>query len=366
MNQTPASFGPGKAAIFNKTGYPFYFLTKELPVLNKGEIVIKNMYTTICGSDVHTYCGHRVEPENVVLGHEIVGDILWIDKSHPGVDANGSKISVGDRVVWSIFAVPADIEPPREDMPQKSGSLFKYGHALADGNDIFNGGLADYCVLKANTTLIKVSSSLPLKVAATISCAHATVMGALRIAGDIKDKRVLIFGAGLLGLSCVSMCREMGAARIGLIDKEIRRLAWGKKFGANDTYEFPDQGAASPWTEGDVVFDMTGYPDAMLAGIHSLRTGGCAVWIGAVFPSLPVPVNAELIVRKLLQIRGLHNYNYEDFIKATAFIEKHYLRYPFDELVENEFSLNQINEAFQFASREKPVRVGIRITENNK
>ncbi len=323
------------------------------------------MYTTLCGSDIHTYCGHRAEPENVVLGHEIVGDILWIDAAHPHIDANGNKIAIGDRVVWSIFAVPADVTPPRQDMPQKSQQLFKYGHALAKDNDIFNGGLADYCVLKANTALIKITPSLPVKVAATISCAHATVMGAIRVARDITNKSVLIFGAGLLGLSCVAMCREFGAATIRLIDKERHRLDWGKKFGANDVYELPDTGSAYPWKESNIVFDMTGHTDAMLSGIHSLKTGGCAVWIGAVFPSAPVLVNAEMMVRKLLQIRGLHNYNYDDFVKATAFIETHYQTYPFEELIEKEFPLSEVNEAFQFASEKKPVRVGITIGQNS-
>ncbi len=329
LNQKTQSFPSGKAAIFNKAGLPFQFLNKEIPTLNEGEILVKNVYTTLCGSDVHTFCGYRIEPENVVLGHEIVGDILWIDEAHSGVDTNGNKIAVGDRVVWSIFAVPAGIEPPRKDMPQKSQHLFKYGHALANGNDIFNGGLADYCVLKSNTALVKISSSLPIKVAATISCAHATVMGALRVAGDVTNKSILVFGAGLLGLSCVSMCKEFGAAKVGLIDPDAHRFSWGKKFGADNSYEFPDKGVPYPWTESDIVFDMTGYPDAMLAGINSLKTGGCAVWIGAVFPSATVPVNAEMIVRKLLQIRGLHNYNYERLCKSCSVHRKSLSNVPF-------------------------------------
>ena len=363
MNKKPPDFPSGNAALFHKAGVPFHFVNRKLPELKEGEILIKNVYTTLCGSDIHTYCGHRIEPENVVLGHEIVGDILWIDPAHPGIDKMGQKITVGDRVVWSIFAVPAGVDTPREDLPQKSDHLFKYGHALAKEDDVFNGGLADYCILRPNTALIKIPFSLPVKVAATISCAHATVAGAIRTAGEIKNKRVLVFGAGLLGLSCVSMCKEMGAAGIGLIDKDANRLQWGKKFGAADMYEFPDEMDVQslPWQAGDTVFDMTGNPDAMLAGIHSLNIGGCAVWIGAVFPSKPVQVNAEIMVRKVLTIRGLHNYNYDDFIKAAAFIQEHYQTYPFEDLIEKEYPLTEIEDAFTFATEIKPVRVGIKI-----
>ena len=363
MNKIPPDFPSGKAALFHKAGVPFQFVNRELPELKSGEILIKNVYTTLCGSDIHTYCGHRLEPENVVLGHEIVGDILWMDPAHGGKDMNGEKIEKGDRVVWSIFAVPAGIAAPRTDLPQKSDHLFKYGHALAKGDDVFNGGLADYCILRPNTALIKIPFSLPVKVAATISCAHSTVSGAIRVAGEIKGKRVLVFGAGLLGLSCVSMCKEIGAASIGLIDKDANRLQWGRKFGADDMFVFTDEINAQslPWHQSDIVFDMTGSPDAMLAGIHSLNIGGCAVWIGAVFPSKPVQVNAEMLVRRVLQIRGLHNYNYDDFARAALFVQDYYQTYPFEDLIEKEYTLAEVDNAFRFASEVKPIRVGIKL-----
>lgn len=369
MNDTLPGFPPGKAVIFNGQGKPFEFITRHVPLIKPGEVLVKTLYTTLCGSDIHTWCGRRIEPPHVVLGHEIVGEILWIDPAHPGTDFRGAPIAVGDKVTWSIFSVPAGITPPRPDMPQKSSSLFKYGHVLADGEDVFNGGLADYCILRSNTALIKIARSIPLKVAATISCAHSTVMGALRIAGDITGKKVLVFGAGLLGLSCLAMCREAGAAQIGIIDPDPARLHWGEKFGADAAFAFPEavsihpqpDAAALPWPAADIVFDMTGNPRAMKTGIDSLAVGGCAIWIGAVYPAEPVPVDAQLIVRKLLQIRGLHNYNYEDFVKATAFIESNYRKYPFESLVEKEYSLDDIEEAFTFANNNKPVRVGIKI-----
>ncbi len=127
----------------------------------------------------------------------------------------------------------------------------------------------------------------------------------------------------------------------------------------------PNENIALPWPEADIVFDMTGSPAAMKMGIDSLALGGVAVWIGAVFPDKPVQIDAQKIVRKLLQIRGLHNYNYEDFLNATMFIENNYKKYPFEELVEKEYPLSEIEEAFVFASKNKPVRVGIKLTEQS-
>jgi len=106
-------------------------------------------------------------------------------------------------------------------------------------------------------------------------------------------------------------------------------------------------------------FDMTGDPLVMQVGLQSLKTGGLAIWIGAVYHADPVAVDAQHLVRKLLQIRGLHNYNYDDFLKATVFIENHFEKYPFEALVEEEFALEQMDAAFTYACEIKPVRVGI-------
>jgi len=51
----------------------------------------------------------------------------------------------------------------------------------------------------------------------------------------------------------------------------------------------------------------------------------------------------------------LHNYNYDDFINAASFIESNYRKYPFEELIEIEFTPDNIDEAFSFAEKYKPV-----------
>jgi alcohol dehydrogenase len=351
----------GKAIIFKGYGLPFEMWSRQVPELQKGEILVRTLYTTICGSDVHTYCGRRNEPSPVVLGHEIVGEIIEINSGHPGIDQRGNRIAPGDRVIWSIFAVPKKSIAPRPDIPQKSDNLFKYGHVQAHDQDVFNGGLAEYCILKDNTAIIKIAADMPLKVAATITCAHSTVMGAVRIAEAIRGKKVLIFGAGLLGITCMAMCRESGASWIGVVDREEDRLKWGKSFGADQSFVISDQNykGKNAWPAVDIVFDMTGNPDIMKLGIESLSVGGVAVWIGAVYKEEPVKVDGQFIVRNLIQIRGLHNYNYADFLNATRFMEVHWRKYPYEQLIEGEFHLNAIDAAFEFADNAKPVRVGI-------
>ncbi len=359
----------GNIVTFEGPGKKMQVHTYPLPELLPGEVLVKNLYTTICGSDLHTYCGLRQEKLPTVLGHEIVGRIVKLHESHAGYDSAGSRLHEGDLVTWSVFSSNPASEYALRGMPQKAEGLFKYGHAQVSADDVFHGGLAEYCVLKVHTTILKLPEEIPLPVAAIINCAVATVSGAVRLAGNIQGKRILITGMGLLGIVCAAMCREEGANTIYAADINAERLRDAADFGAdklcllNKSGELPGDNDFSVFPEAgiDVVFDMSGSPEAMEAGLHPLSIGGTAVWVGAVFHSRKIQVDPEQIVRKLVTIKGLHNYNYEDLKYAVAFIERCHKKYPFSRIVGEEFVLQEAEQAFEYALQHKPLRVGIRI-----
>ena len=112
----------------------------------------------------------------------------------------------------------------------------------------------------------------------------------------------------------------------------------------------------------DITLDYSGFLGAMEDSVRALAIGGTAVWVGGVCPQDKVRLDSEQIIRRLLTIKGLHNYNAEDFHAAVDFILSHYRKYPFAELIYDSFPLEQAEEAFQYAIRENPYRVGIRMT----
>lgn len=356
----------GQLIAFNGSGLPLEIQEHNLSSLQEGEILVRNRYTTLCGSDIHTYCGVRQEACPTVLGHEIVGEIVEIDPAHPGVDDNGQKLKIGDIITWSIFSSNPQSVFAQEGIPQKGDDLFKYGHAkITDGN-AFHGGLAEYCVLRLNTGILKIPKAMPLPIAATLNCAIATVAASIRMAGDLKGKNILIFGMGLLGVACIAMCREAGAAWVGTADIADDRLLHAKRFGAD---HIVNSSTSSEMLKKqlfikkgvDVVFDMSGSPVAMELGMDILAIGGIAVWVGAVFKNRKVGIDAEKIIRNLHTIKGIHNYNFDDFKYALNFLEKSWQKYPFDTVVEREFDLKDAEQAFEYAISHKPLRVGIRI-----
>ena len=110
-----------------------------------------------------------------------------------------------------------------------------------------------------------------------------------------------------------------------------------------------------------MVIDYSGRVASMEAGVELLAIGGTAVWVGGVCPQERVKIDSEQLIRRLGTIKGLHNYNLEDFKEAVAFISRHWQDYPIAELVCDKFTLEEADEAFQYAIAHNPYRVGIRM-----
>lgn len=362
-----------KTAVFSGSGNPMNIIGVEIPPLKKHEILVRNEIATLCRSDIATYSGKRIEPTPTILGHEVVGRVHEFGPDASRTDLRGSQIQIGDRITWGIFASDPASEMSKRGMPQKGDDRFKYGHERIATDKTLHGGLSEFMVLRPHTPMIKIAEEVPVAVAAITNCAVATVAGAYRLAGTVKDRRVLISGAGMLGVLACAMAREAGARRVGAMDIDAGRLDIAKRFGADHTIKLPRDSdppieveSVNPNTidhrnSVDIVIEASGVPSSMEKTLEMMAVGGTAVWIGAVSPCRPVSIQAEHIVRNLISIRGLHNYNTEDFRNAVEFIETAHLAFPIRELIHDHFTLEQIDEAFQYAMRVNPFRVGVHL-----
>jgi putative phosphonate catabolism associated alcohol dehydrogenase len=352
------------AWVFDAPDLPLHLYKGNKPDAGQGELIVEINYTTLCRSDLNTWCGKRTEKTPTILGHEIVGQIIGFGKKHPRIDSLDQELAIGDTITWAIFAADPSAQMSRAGIPQKSSDLFKYGHERITADSNWHGGLAEYIILRPNTPVARLSNKVPLPVAAIINCAVATVSGSLRMAGNIQGKSVLISGAGMLGHVAVAMFREAGASTIAVSDINTVRLDSCLNFGADTTYDSAAANAIDPAQKFDIVADYTGVPEVMETGLNHLGIGGTAVWIGATYPARNVSISAEKIIRQIHTIKGLHNYNTSDFANAVRFIENNHQRYPFHSLVEKEFPFMDTAAAFQYAMDKNPLRVGIRIGKN--
>lgn len=353
-----------KAMIFNGVNEPFSCLKVELPSLKPGEILIKIKYTTICTSDLHTYFGRRKSPCPSVLGHEIIGKIVATG-NNVSKDYNNEKLSIGDLVTWAVYSFDDNDPMAKRGIPQKSANLYKYGHEKINDNDVLNGGFATHCHLKQGTAIFKLPKSLNYKEAAPLNCTHATIAGALRLAGDIRGKNVLVFGAGMLGISACAMAKEYGAKYVFVNDTNSDRLKIAKDFGVEKTFNAQisrdeTKLLLADYGEIDIIIDSTGVPEVMEKGFEVLGIGGTAIWVGAVYSARKVNINAENIVRKLMTIKGLHNYTPNDLNNAITFLSNCHKSYPFEKLIGIDFKLEDLKAAFNTANSGEYYRVGIK------
>jgi len=359
-----------KIAVFTETGSPIHIKEVEIPDLNTGELLVRIEYTTLCRSDLNTFSGKRIEKSPTILGHEVVGRIVSFGKKHSRRDERKTILKEGDRITWAIYASSPDDDMSKKGIPQKAGDLFKYGHEKITEDNTLHGGLAEFIILRANTPIAKLNDEVPLQLGAIINCAVSTVAGALRLAGDVKGKSVLVSGVGNLGIYACAMCKTFGAARIVAVDTNKERLEWSMKFGAEESYFVNDDGIYNSdsktmtGNEFDVILEFSGAHSAMQQTLMMLGIGGTAVLVGATHPGSDLCLSAEKLIRNLWTIKGLHNYNATDFMTAVNFIENNNKNFPFLEMVYTGFKFDQVNEAFKFALEHNPFRVGINISKN--
>ncbi len=352
------------AAVFS--GNPCQIELQHLatPHPRGGEILVRIESCTLCGSDLHSFEGRRKVPTPTILGHEIVGRIEAFGPDAIRSDAAGLPLETGTRVVWGIVASCGHCYYCQRDVPQKCLLSVKYGHeAFRSGYELL-GGLAEHCLVVPGTTIVCVPNELSLKTVSPASCATATIAAAFESAGTLQGRVVCITGAGLLGLTASAMARLRGAGAVVVCDLNEERRALAGEFGATHCVAPHElKGVLKKVTAEhgvDVAFELSGSPSAFHSIWPHLRLGGTLFLVGAVFPSEPIPLAMDQIVRRNLTIRGIHNYAPRHLTQAIEFLQQTQSTYPFEKIVSCWFSLQQINAALAAATNPENIRVGVK------
>jgi alcohol dehydrogenase len=210
-----------------------------------------------------------------------------------------------------------------------------------------------------------VPDEVPDRVAAPASCATATVAALLRAGGPVAGRSVVVLGAGVLGVTACAMARAAGADLVLAVDPDAACRSRAMAFGATDALP-ADPGslaaAVADRTDGrgaDVVLELAGVAESVRAGLSLVRTGGVLLLAGTVAPTPAVALDPEAVVRRMLTIRGVHNYHPRDLPTALAFLSGPGRAYPFDTLVQAEYPLEEARQAFTRAQLHPGLRVAV-------
>ncbi len=362
MNKT------GRAVVYDEPNAPFE--VREYPVRDAraGEVLVRITMSTICRSDIHSYSGRRPNPCPGILGHEIIGVIEQIGDGIEN-DMRGERLAVGDRVTWTeYFADGESYYRDVHDMPQKSPGLRKYGHDLVEDEPHFLGGFADYCYILPGTGILKLPDELSDEEATPLNCGVATMVSITEAAAIGMGETVVIQGLGLLGIYGCAIAKARGAARVIALDAVSSRREVAKRFGADLTFDVSSMSEdelvkavrdASPPDGPDVVLEVCGVSAVVPVGVRMLRIGGRYVIGGLVNPNSHFTLDGNELLRKWITLRGIHNYHPRHLIQALDFVMANRDRFPFKEIVDSRFGLDQLNEAFEKAANHSVLRAAI-------
>lgn len=351
------------AAIFAGHGEPFRLEDFPIPSPGAGEILVDVSCSTICGSDLHTWHGRRNEPTPCILGHEIVGRIVAFGPGAPRIDLRGDPINEGDRITWTIAASCGECFYCRRGLPQKCEHLFKYGHSAIIPGREFSGGFAECCLLNAGTGVVRLPDSLSDAMAAPANCAVATVAAAFRSGDLVEGGTVAILGCGVLGLIACAMARSLGASEVIACDVDLSKAALAREFGAS-RFAAPDEltEVARDFTSSrgtDLAMEFSGSSVAVSGAIEACRTGGTAVIAGTTTPGSSVSIDPNQLVRRMLSLKGLHNYAPTDLVTALDFLTSSAQIFPFEKLIGNGYKLHEIEVAFAESSKVGGRRISV-------
>ncbi|WP_105036332.1 alcohol dehydrogenase catalytic domain-containing protein [Cryobacterium aureum] len=361
-----------EAMVWSGVGLPLECVAVPGVLLRPGDVLVEVELATICGSDVHTAVGHRLTSKPLVLGHEQVGRIIAVTEQ--SYAATGMPLRVGQRVVWSVAVSCGTCPRCRRGLPQKCLELVKYGHERMQRGWELSGGFATHVQVRAGTAVVVVDEQVPATVLAPASCATATVVAALGAASalvPLAGATVLVTGAGMLGVTACAMATDAGALVV-VSDPDPARRQLALAFGAAAVADpgapresptgvasvlaaLADAGAA----EVTIALELSGARSAVHTALDLIGIGGVVVLVGSVSPGEPVLLDPESIVRRLITVRGVHNYTPDDLAQAVTYLSVAWHRHPFSALVGTTYDLAKADAALLMAATARHPRVGL-------
>lgn len=269
----------------------------DVPSIGPRDVLIKVRAASICGTDLHIYrwdpwAASRVHPPTI-MGHEITGEIVELG---PGVQ----RLRVGDYVSLESHVICNTCRYCRTGQ----GHLCPNTQLLGVDRD---GGYAEYIVVPEQNAWTN-PPDLPLEVAVLLENFGNAVHTAF--AFDVRAKKVLVTGAGPVGLMTIAVLKAIGARAVYATDITDYRVNFARRMGADvalnarttDVVE-----ALMDITQGDGVdvwLEMSGAPPAIEQGFRVLRPGGQVAILGVVGRAFTLDWDHG-IVFKGAQVKGI-------------------------------------------------------------
>ena len=304
------------------------------------QALVKMGAAGICGSDMHYFRDGQIGKfkiqEPLIPGHEASGVIA-------SLGANVTGLEEGQRVAINPSHPCGTCSRCREGRENLCDSMFFLGSASVFPHA--QGMFREYFLISAKQC-IPVSNQVSLEELA-LSEPLSVGLHAVKRAGNLCGKKVLISGSGTIGCMVLLAAKLDGAEQVTMVDVLEEPLAIARKVGADQTLCVKPLAALSPelLNEFDVAFEVSGAASALGNCIELVRRGGTIVQVGTL-PVEGVHLFANQIMVKELDIRGSMRFG-NVFSRAVRLLESQ--RLNVQPILTGRFPIAEAAKALQLA-----------------
>ena len=279
-------------------GKPLEFQEIPIPQIGEKDILVRVRAAGICHSDAHYRAGRSSMGQlPLTLGHEVAG---VVEK----VGAQVANVKVGERVCLHYNISCGDCYHCTTGNEQFCDTVKMIGHHV-------DGGYAEYIAVPARNA-IPLPDEIPFEQGATLMCASATALHALRKGKVRAGETVAIFGVGGLGLSAIQLARAMGAVEVYAVDIQQDKLELASEYNAIpiDASRVNAVEEIRKLTKGkgvNIALEMIGLRKTMEQAIDCVGVLGRAVMVG--LSQQPISINTYLqVLGKEVEIIGSNDH----------------------------------------------------------
>jgi (R,R)-butanediol dehydrogenase/meso-butanediol dehydrogenase/diacetyl reductase len=257
--------GAVKAAVFHALKTPLAIEDVAEPSPGAGEVLLRVGRCGICGSDLHM----TEEPAfgvkaGAVLGHEFAGEIVAVGR-------DVTELKPGDRVAASPLRGCGHCATCLAGEPAWCADFALQG-----------GGYAEFAVTSARQCL-RLPASTSLDDGALVEPLAVALHGVAQ-SGLAAGQRVLVMGAGPIGLGVAFWARRRGAAKVAVLDLNTLQRDLAHRLGATD-FLVSDADVVANVARAlggapDIVFECVGRPGVIAEALRHVRTRGTIVLMG--------------------------------------------------------------------------------------
>ncbi|MFL4475756.1 NAD(P)-dependent alcohol dehydrogenase [Paeniglutamicibacter sp. MACA_103] len=310
--------------------------TVPVPIPESDQVLVRIEAVGVCGSDTHFYLdghiGDMVVTEPLILGHEAAGTIVAV-----GSDVDSARI--GQRV---------SIEPQKPCTTCEYCLSGRYNLCVCMefyAAPPVNGAFAEYAVIQAKFAY-EVPDSVSIEAAALLEPLSVAI-AACRSARVTPGSRVLVAGAGPIGLLVARVSVLMGASEVKISDPVQHRRDMAVQGWATEAIDprTPKSASEIPWA--DVFIDASGAAPAIQAGIRSLKPRGRTVLVGMGADDVLLPVS--VIQNREIELTGIFRY-VDTWPAAIEMVATDAV--DIDALITNRFGLHRVEEALLCGSED--------------